>query len=174
MTGPITVRDVVVDDRPLIIDLVRTAFEAPGHDSREEVDIVTGVWSTNAIPLGCELVATEHSAIIGHVLGSVGDLNGRPAIGIAPLCVEETARGRGVGSSLMDELLRRIESARWPLALILGDPQYYARFGFEPAGAYGMTYRPAGPGNPNFMVKWFVAPLQVSLSGSYRYSWELS
>ena len=52
---------------------------------------------------------------------------------VAPLCVAPSRHGEGIGSSLMNDLIRRAEAAGWPLVLVLGDPRYYQRFGFRRA-----------------------------------------
>ena len=41
----------------------------------------------------------------------------------------------------------------WPLLVLLGDPAYYGRFGFEPAGPLGLSYLPVGADNPHFQAR---------------------
>ena len=96
--------------------------------------------AAEASPKDLELVADEGGSIVGHVLAAVGDVDGGPMIGIAPLSVRPERQGQGIGSALMQELLRRVEAAGWPVALLLGSPQYYSRFGFRPAAELGITY----------------------------------
>jgi putative acetyltransferase len=72
----------------------------------------------------------------------------------------------------MTELLARIEREGWPVAVLLGDPGYYQRFGFEPSAPYGITYRPAGAGSPHFMVRSFSSLSDVP-GGDFTYCWEL-
>ncbi len=71
----------------------------------------------------------------------------------------------------MDELLTRVEAGGWPFALLLGDPAYYERFGFEPAAHIGISYEPRGPGDPHFMVRRFSAAARHP-GAHYRYCWE--
>jgi putative acetyltransferase len=108
---------------------------------------------------------------VGHVLGSWGDLAGRPMVGIAPLAVRPTDQGSGVGSALMYEVIRRGNLARLPLVLLLGNPGYYLRFGFEPASMHGIWYSQGGPGDPHFMVRRLSAFTECP-KGEYRYTWE--
>jgi putative acetyltransferase len=167
-----TVRAAVVDDHRAIIDVVSSAFSGPERDGRAEVDIVQRTWRLGASPPGLELVATHDGAPIAYVLGSVGELAGRGIVGVAPLAVTPRWQGRGVGTALMVELLRRIEAGGWPIVVVLGDPTYYGRFGFEPAGRIGISYAPWGSAISDFQACSF-GPVDPGLRGEYRYCWEL-
>ncbi|MEM9248347.1 MAG: N-acetyltransferase [Pseudomonadota bacterium] len=78
----------------------------------------------------CRIAATEtHPA---PVLAA-GDTFGKPAYLLGPLCVAPAAQKRGFGSKLVADALGRIASRPGkPPVLVLGDPGYYARFGFRP------------------------------------------
>ena len=96
---------------------------------------------------------------------------GRDVLAVAPLAVAPSHQGRGIGSALMAELLRRAEVAAWPLVVLLGSPQYYGRFGFEASGPRGIVYRPVGPDNPHFQV-CRLPGYDDSYAGEFRYCWE--
>lgn len=52
----------------------------------------------------------------------------------------------------------------------LATPGYYRRFGFEPAGTYGV-FRPPGPlDNPHFMVRR-LGHLDEGWRGAFTYWW---
>jgi putative acetyltransferase len=105
--------------------------------------------------------------IVGHVLCTRGQLDGQPALGLAPLSVHPGHQRRGVGSALMHAVLGAADALGEPLAALLGDPAYYARFGFVPARDYRI--RPPVPGwEPHFQVRALTA-YQDSLSGTFRY-----
>jgi putative acetyltransferase len=165
------VRPAVPDDREAILAVVRDAFSNGGRDGSEEIDIVQDTWSLDAVPHGLELVAVEDGDVLGHVLGARGDLDGREVVGIAPLAVTPERHGEGLGTALMTELLRRAQDAGLPLVVLLGHPEYYGRFGFEPSGPLGISYRPVGAGNPNFQV-YRLAAYDASYRGEFTYCWE--
>ena len=48
----------------------------------------------------------------------------------------------------MTELIARADTDRWQLLLLLGNPAYYERFGFEPAADLGITYAALGGDRP--------------------------
>ena len=92
-------------------------------------------------------------------------------LGIAPLSVLPHRQRQGIGTALLTELLRRTDEEDWPLVVLLGDPRYYGRFGFEPAGPFGIVYPPVGADSPYFQVRWLTR-VDPSLHGQFRYCWE--
>ncbi len=75
-------------------------------------------------------------ALAGHVFFTLCAIEGRVerAALLGPLAVDPARQRRGVGSALVREGLRRAVSLGARQAHVLGDPAYYARFGFEPDG----------------------------------------
>lgn len=173
MSAGVTIRSARVEDRGAVLEIVRDAFTSAERDGRDELDIVLATWTRQATPLelDLELVAVAHRAIVGHVLAARGDLGGRDVVAIAPLAVASLHQGAGIGSALMAELLRRADAARLPLIALLGDPSFYRRFGFEPSGPLNIVYRPAGEGNPHFLVRRS-ATYDPSYQGDFAYCWE--
>lgn len=84
--------------------------------------------------LSCSLVAVEHERVVGHVAFSPVTASGTTqGLGLAPLAVLPDRRRHGVGARLVRAGLRRCQVENVPLVVVLGDPAYYARFGFQPA-----------------------------------------
>ena len=71
----------------------------------------------------------------------------------------------------MGALIDAAEVRQWPLLVLLGEPAYYGRFGFEPAGALGLAYAPAGAGNPHFQARR-LGGYAAALRGDFTYCWE--
>lgn len=78
--------------------------------------------------LNLSLVASQGGTILGHV--ALSPISAPfPALALAPVAVHPAMHGRGVGSAL----IRAAIAARPGYSLILlGDPAYYSRFGFQP------------------------------------------
>jgi putative acetyltransferase len=59
-------------------------------------------------------------------------------LGLAPLAVMPDHEKHGVGRRLIQNGLA--ECRRWGagFVVVIGDPPYYTRFGFEPAAKYGL------------------------------------
>jgi predicted N-acetyltransferase YhbS len=169
-----TVRAARPDDDAGIVAVVADAFSFGGtRDPDEEVTIVRNTWSAVHDGPLIELVADEGGAVVGHLQAAPGRLDGAAAAvaGVAPVCVGSPHQGRGVGSALMDALMEAAERRRRPLLVLLGEPSYYERFGFEPAGPLGLAYPPVGAGNPHFMARR-LSGYTAALRGEFRYCWE--
>ena len=153
------------------MQVVRAAFSDDDRDGQEEVDVVTETWAMSAAPDDLELIAIDDDVIVGYVLAGTGDLGGRSAIAVAPLAVTPSRQGDGIGSALMNELLRRAEHAGFPLVAVLGNPAYYRRLGFEASGPLGIWYLPVGRGDPHFQV-CRLSRYDPSHRGEFTYCWE--
>ncbi|TIR57524.1 MAG: N-acetyltransferase, partial [Mesorhizobium sp.] len=57
------------------------------------------------------------------------------AVALAPLAVEPSFHGTGIGGALIREAHVRLKEAGEALAVVLGDPAYYGRFGYTHARA---------------------------------------
>ena len=169
MRRDLSVRAAAEEDREAILAVVRDAFATGGNDGQEEVDIVEATWALNAGWL--ELVALDGGDVIGHALAAYGALDGRAAVGVAPVSVVTSRQGEGIGSALMAELVRRAEQAELPLLIVLGEPEYYSRFGFEPAGPLGISYPPVGQDSPYFQVRR-LPTYEPGYRGVFAYCWE--
>ena len=118
-------------------------------------------------------MADENGTVVGHLQAAPGRLDGdpTPVAGVAPVCVGAPQQGRGVGSALMDALIDAAADRRWPLLVLLGEPGYYERFGFEPAAPLGLSYPPVGAGNPHFQARKLPGYAKA-LRGEFDYCWE--
>jgi putative acetyltransferase len=91
------------------------------------------------------LVAILEGRIIGHILFSpiqIRRAGGRarmiPALSLAPMAVRPGLQSRGIGSALVRRGLTRARRLGHKLVVVVGHPDYYPRFGFEPARARGL------------------------------------
>ena len=53
-----------------------------------------------------------------------------PAVALAPLAVEPSFHGSGIGGALIREAHVRLKAAGEKLSVVLGEPAYYGRFGY--------------------------------------------
>jgi putative acetyltransferase len=167
----VSIRAAAPGDRDAILRVVRDAFFRERRNGQEEVDIVVSTWRLQAALDGLELVAVDGNSVVGYVVGARGDLDGRQVVAVAPLAVSTSHQKRGTGTALMKELLDRAEASEYPLVVLLGDPAYYGRFGFEPSGPLGISYLPVGEGNPHFQVRRLTT-YDPSYRGTFTYCWE--
>ena len=121
--------------------LIRTAFlTAPVTDGSEQ-DMVKRLRSSTGYLPEQEPIALD-DRIVGHILttrividSTAGPVN---ALEVAPLCAASDHRCRGIGTLLMKEALNRGRTAGFPAVFLVGDPRYYARFGFRPVAELGI------------------------------------
>src|SRR5262245_24345952 len=85
------------------------------------------------------LVAEEEGAVVGHVQFSRAWIGEVAVLALGPVGVLPDRRGRGVGSELIREGLEEARSRGEAAVILLGDPAFYPRFGFEPASAFGLS-----------------------------------
>jgi putative acetyltransferase len=109
-----------------------TPVEAPLVDElRADGDLVDAL----------SLVAVRDGEIAGHVCCSrarVGD-DTTSAVGLGPLGVLPAHQAARVGSALVHAVLGAADALGYGLVVLLGSPDYYARFGFVTASTLLIT-----------------------------------
>ncbi len=119
------------------------AFLNAPHTSHSEQFIVREL--RNAGQLTVSLVADEDGDIVGHVAISPVDISdgSRGWYGLAPLSVTPDRQNRGVGTLLMHQALEQLRRLGANGCVVLGDPNYYHRFGFKAESAIVLPGVPA-------------------------------
>jgi putative acetyltransferase len=87
------------------------------------------------------LVADVGDAIVGHILFSPATLPGCPELrimGLAPMAVAPARQRQGIGAALIREGLEQCGRLGVGAVIVLGHADYYPRFGFRPASAFGL------------------------------------
>ncbi len=79
---------------------------------------------------GLSFVARDGDRLVGSVRLWQVSAGGRPALLLGPLGVEHRLRGKGVGAGLMQVALNRAALLGHAAVILIGDPEYYERFGF--------------------------------------------
>lgn len=107
-----------------------------------EADLVQELREDGLLTLG--VVATDdEGGVVGYVAFCPVDIRGedRNWVGLAPLAVDESLRGQGLGEKLVYEGLDSLNEFSYAAVVVLGDPAYYQRFGFKPAAAHDLHCR---------------------------------
>lgn len=139
---PDTIRPVREKDFPAIYELVKAAFQTARVSDGTEQDFVEELRRREGFCL--ELVAEREGALTGHVMLTETEVPCPPKqnprywkfLMLAPLSVRLEDRGRGLGGALMREAAQRAEANA---IFLVGDPDYYGRYGFENAVEFGFT-----------------------------------
>jgi len=132
----IVIREERPEDGAAIHALVQAAFGQP-----LEADLVDRLREDGDSVIS--LVADD-GEIVGHIMFSRMQAPFR-TLGLAPVSVAPHRQRSGIGGRLIREGLDRARRAGWQVVIVLGDPDYYRRFGFDPALAQGFESPYAGP-----------------------------
>jgi len=120
-----------------------------------EVRLVEEIRKSDRYIPNLSLVAEIDGVVVAHILFSYIDLVNKvtyKVLGLAPLVVRSPNQKQGIGSALVQEGLARANAMGEAIALVLGHPQFYTRFGFEPSIRYGIE-SPFPVPEDFFMVK---------------------
>ena len=118
-------------DLPAIEAVIASAFLQAPHTSHTEQYIVNAL--RRAGQLTISLVAEANNTIVGHVAVSpVSISDGTPGwFGLGPISVLPERQRQGIGSKLMRAALRILRERGASGCVVLGEPEYYGRFGFR-------------------------------------------
>jgi putative acetyltransferase len=133
----VIVRQERVEDIDAVGAVVEAAFRgANPHGKGEYIPtehlMIAVLRRDDALTLG--LVAEDGGTIVGHIAFSPVLIDGRSQgwHGLAPLAVRPDRQRTGIGASLVREGLVRLTASGSKGCVVLGDPNYYSRFGFGP------------------------------------------
>ena len=118
-------------DVAAIRQLTKAAFAPMAYSSQTEAEIVDALRQANALTIS--LVAVEDGDVIGHVAFSPVTIDGGDQgwYGLGPVSVWPHRQNEGIGSKLIRDGLSRLTDIGARGCVVLGDPGYYKRFGFE-------------------------------------------
>ncbi|RWR01487.1 acetyltransferase [[Pantoea] beijingensis] len=127
--------------------LIRTeiGMDAAGIDSllrrcfktSNEAELVRQLREDGLLTLGVVAVDDE-GQVLGYIAYSPVWIQGedRQWVGLAPHAVDERVRKQGIGKQLVYDSLDTLNEFGYAAVVVLGDPEYYGRYGFEPAARH--------------------------------------
>lgn len=139
------VRQITVADYSTVYKLIKTAFETAEHRDGDEQDFAVNLRNGDDYIPELDLVAERDGELIGHIMFTktyvtTPDGGRYNTLMVAPLAVLLQHRSLGVGSALMKEGLRIAQTMGYQSAFLIGDPNYYQRFGFKLTHLYGISH----------------------------------
>ena len=129
-------------------------------------------------PAALSLVCEETDEVVGYVMFSRCLLDAPRRLvdvqSLSPLAVAPEWQRRGIGSALIRRGLRELDERGVPLVFLEGDPRYYSRTGFSPAGEQGFRKPSLRIPDPAFQVVR-LSSYEPWMTGTFVYSktfWE--
>jgi len=128
-----------------IAKVVRTAFAQRYGSGDGEVGLIEALRADGDVLV--EMAALEKDEIVGHVLFSrmTADPPASQIAALAPVAVRIDRQNQGIGDVLIRAGLAACREKGIDAVIVLGDPPYYRRFGFDPALAAHLASPYAGP-----------------------------
>ena len=119
------------------------------------------------------LVALDAGEVVGHVAFSpVTACDATAGLGLAPVAVLDSHRRRGIAEALITQGLERAREIGCGWVVVLGEPAYYAQFGFEPAPSHGL--RDEYEGGDAFQVLRLSEDVPMPAPGLVKYAPEFA
>jgi len=135
------VTTLIRDEQPGDIAAIHAVVTA-AFGQRAEADLVDRLRADGDTIIS--LIAVADGRIVGHILFSKLSAPFR-ALALAPVSVLPGHQNAGIGSRLIHAGVERAATDCWQGVFVLGEPDYYGRFGFDPALAAGFASPYAGP-----------------------------
>lgn len=127
--------------------LTTTAFAPMPFSDGDEARVIDDLRAAQALSVSLVAIGAA-GQVIGHIAFSPVRIDSQRSSwsGLGPVSVAPRLQGRGVGSALITRGLDLLRGRQAAGCVLLGNPDYYRRFGFlsDPA----LTYR--GQPNPYF------------------------
>ena len=138
-----TIRKETIADAVAIEAVTVAAFREAAHASHTEHFIIRALRDSGQ--LAVSLVALDGGSVVGHVgVSPVTISDGSSGwYGLGPISVDPDCQRQGIGSLLMKDALAELRALGAAGCVVLGDPDYYSRFGFRPEPALVLPGVPA-------------------------------
>ena len=126
------IRDEKTNDIETIDSIIVAAFKNVEYSSHTEQFIVRALRERQKLTIS--LVAVQDGYIVGHVAVSPVNLSSNDSdwYGLGPISVIPNQQRKGIGVALMYAAIDRLQKLNAGGCVLLGDPNYYERFGFQP------------------------------------------
>lgn len=138
---------LIRDERPsdilAISCLLQRAFKDVTHSQNTEHKIVNALRDAGA--LAYSLVAIKNDLVVGYVALSKVELSSGDEgwYGLGPVAVDPQFQAQGIGAALIEMALSKLKQHGAAGCVLLGEPDYYSRFGFKAVAQLSLADVPA-------------------------------
>lgn len=130
-------------DNAAISHVIEQAFQKQQYSSHNEQFIVTALRKANALTISLVAVLNQH--IVGHIAISPVQISSgvQGWYGLGPVAVLPEWQLQGIGSALIQSGLSQLKTHAAKGCVVLGDPDFYAQFGFKAVPELILEHVPA-------------------------------
>ncbi len=145
--------------------LLKSAFT-----TSEEASLVSKLRENSRITLSL-VACNDEGEVIGFALFTPVTLEGQDLgwQGLAPVAVAQEYRNQGIAKQLIQEGFTMMLEFGYPVAVVLGDPEFYSKVGFQSATESGLSCEWDVPEGV-FQVNDLTQNATNGLMGMLRYS----
>lgn len=166
------IRSINVTEFSEVDLLLRDSFSETEHGYQGEAELVKKIRAEKTYNPEFELVAAEEERVLGHTMLSevaIGETDDNTGLALAPIAVRPGLQNKGIGAALIREAEVRAKNQGYRYISILGSPEYYGRFGYQPASMFNIT-APFEVPDEAFLVKALEVDGLENVSGVLRYT----
>lgn len=157
-------------DHTIVHEIHSEAFRREPGVTPVEAPLVGELRADGDLLEALSLVAVRDGEVVGHVCCSrarVGE-ESASAVGLGPIGVRKAHQSAGVGSALMHSVLGAADALGYGLVVLLGDPDFYRRFGFVTADTLSIT--PPEPAWGRYFQARTLTGYHPSQAGAFEYA----
>jgi len=136
----ILIRQEKPDDYAAVYALTEAAFAEWEHADGDEQEVAQKLRQKAGYHPELSLVAEISGEIVGHILFTEIAIDGSPALCLGIVAVLPQVQGQGIGGALIQGGHEGAKKLGFSLSVLVGHEDYYPRFGYEPAGQYGIAF----------------------------------
>jgi putative acetyltransferase len=156
------------EDIESIHELNRLAF-----GGEEEVKLIKAIRGSDYFIPELSLVAVDDNRIVGHILYSPVTIESSEssvtALALAPMAVVPECQNKGIGTEMVKHGLAAGKKLGYTIVIVVGHPEYYSRFGFNPAREYSLE-APFEVPYDAFMARELVPGALKNVRGMVKYN----
>ena len=153
--------------------VIKAAFTSSTYGYTGEAELVEKIRLEETYDNKLELIAINNQDIIGHGLLSEACIKegDTEVVGLvlAPLSVHPDFQSQGIGGKLIIELEKHAAKSAYPFISILGDPNYYSKFGYTKASDFQIK-APFDVPEEAFLIKELTTGSLKNVTGILNYS----
>ncbi|MDX8335053.1 GNAT family N-acetyltransferase [Candidatus Cetobacterium colombiensis] len=123
-------------EEDLVCEVIQKAFIREKHSDHNEHKLVRELLKSDAFIKELSLTAKFKGMVVGYILFTKVKVGNQTLLALAPLAVLPKFQKKGIGKSLVEKGHKIAKELGYKGVVVLGHPEYYKKFGYEPASKW--------------------------------------